>query len=113
MDKPEDLRGKRVGVPEYSITAAVWIRGFLSDDYGIKASDVEWFTGGQEVPGRKERIELRLPPEIKVQPIAGDRTLNAIAGQGRDRRPRHRPLSPRATPPGRRTSAACSPTSRR
>jgi len=82
LDKPEDLRGKRVGVPEYSITAAVWIRGFLSDDHGIKASDVAWFTGGQEVPGRKERIELRLPPEIKVQPIPQDRTLNDMLDKG-------------------------------
>ena len=82
LDKPEDLRGKRIGVPEYSITAAVWIRGFLSDDHGVAASDVEWCTGGQEVPGRKERIELRLPPEIKVQPIPGDRTLNDMLDKG-------------------------------
>lgn len=82
LDRPEDLRGKRVGLPEYSITAAVWIRGFLSDDHGVAARDVDWFVGGQEVPGRKERIELRLPPEIEVQPIPQDRTLNSMLEEG-------------------------------
>ncbi len=82
LDKPEDLSGKRIGVAEYAMTAAVWIRGFMSDDYGVKASDAEWFTGGQEVPGRKERIALRLPPEIKVQPIPQDRTLNDMLDKG-------------------------------
>ena len=82
LDKPEDLGGKRIGVAEYAMTAAVWIRGFLSDDHGVAAKDVAWFTGGQEVPGRKERIELRLPPEIKVQPIPDDRTLNDMLDKG-------------------------------
>ena len=82
LDKPEDLGGKRIGVAEYAMTAAVWIRGFLSDDHGVAAKDVAWFTGGQEVPGRKERIELRLPPEIKVQPIPEDRTLNDMLDKG-------------------------------
>ena len=82
LDKPEDLGGKRIGVAEYAMTAAVWIRGFLSDDHGVAAKDVAWFTGGQEVPGRKERIELRLPPEIKVQPIPNDRTLNDMLDKG-------------------------------
>ena len=82
VNTPEDLKGKRVGVPEYSITAAVWIRGFLNDDHGVAASDVEWFVGGQEQPGRTERIQLRLPPEIKVNAIAPTQTLNSMLEQG-------------------------------
>lgn len=79
---PQDFKAKKIGAPEYSITAAVWIRGFLSDDYGVKAGDVEWFVGGQEEPGRKERVRLNLPPEIKVTPIAGDKTLNGMLESG-------------------------------
>jgi 4,5-dihydroxyphthalate decarboxylase len=79
---PQDFKGKKIGAPEYSITAAVWIRGFLNDEYGIKASDMEWFVGGQEEPGRKERVRLTLPPEIKVSPIAAEQTLNGMLEQG-------------------------------
>ncbi|MEK6602418.1 MAG: ABC transporter substrate-binding protein [Candidatus Binatota bacterium] len=79
---PQDLKGKKVGAPEYSITAAVWIRGMLQDDYGVKARDMEWLVGGQEETGRKERVTLKLPPEIKVSPIAPDKTLNGMLESG-------------------------------
>lgn len=79
---PADFKGKRVGAPEYSITAAVWIRGFLNDDYGVKAGDIKWLVGGQEDPGRKERVTLTLPQEIKVEAIADDKTLNGMLESG-------------------------------
>lgn len=71
----EQLAGKRVGLPEYHMTAAVWVRGILEEDFGVKAEHVHWFTGGAERPGRKERVEL--PPEIaaRITPIAPDETL--------------------------------------
>jgi 4,5-dihydroxyphthalate decarboxylase len=67
--RPEDLKGKRVGVPEYQMTAPVWIRGILSDDYGVKATDVEHFSGGQEEPGRVDKLKVDLPSQIKLSPI--------------------------------------------
>ena len=79
---PADLKGKRVGAPEYSITAAVWIRGFLQDEHGVRPRDVEWHIGGQEEPGRKERLELKLSPDIRVGAIAPDKTLNAMLESG-------------------------------
>src|SRR5262249_61691528 len=79
---PAAFKGKKVGAQEYSITAAVWIRGFLNDDYGVKAGDMTWFVGGQEDPGRKERVKLTLPPEIKVDAIADDKTLNGMLESG-------------------------------
>ncbi len=78
IQKPQDFKGKKVGAPEYSITAAVWIRGMLQDDYGVKSHEMEWLVGGQEETGRKERVALKLPPEIRVTPIADDKTLNGM-----------------------------------
>jgi 4,5-dihydroxyphthalate decarboxylase len=80
--KPEDLKGRRVGVPEYQMTAPVWIRGILSDDYGVKVTDVEHFSGGEEEPGRDEKIKLDLPPAIRVKPIGPAQTLSQMIAAG-------------------------------
>jgi 4,5-dihydroxyphthalate decarboxylase len=80
--KPEDLKGRRVGVPEYQMTAPVWIRGILSDDYGVKVSDVEHLSGGEEQPGRDEKIKLHLPPSITVKPIGPTQTLSQMIAEG-------------------------------
>jgi 4,5-dihydroxyphthalate decarboxylase len=42
IEKPEDLRGKRIGTPGYGMSATTWIRGFLLDVYGIKANEMHW-----------------------------------------------------------------------
>ena len=80
--KPQDLKGKRLGVPEYQMTAPVWIRGILADDYGVKATDVEHCPGGEEEPGRDEKLKLSLPPSIRVNPIPQDRTLSQMLADG-------------------------------
>ncbi len=80
--KPQDLAGKRVGTPEFQMTAGVWIRGILSDEYGVPVSAPTYFTGGEESPGREEKIALSLPPEIKVQPIPSDKTLSLMLATG-------------------------------
>ncbi|GGG01179.1 ABC transporter substrate-binding protein [Paenibacillus abyssi] len=80
--EPGDLKGKRIGIPEYQLSACVWIRGFLQHDYGVAASDVQWLTGGQEQPGRIEKVKLDLPPEIRIQPIGPEQTLNAMLESG-------------------------------
>lgn len=82
IKRPEDFKGKKIGAPEYSITAAVWIRGMLQDEYGVRTHEMQWLAGGQESPGRKERVALKLPPEIKVSPIADDKTLNGMLESG-------------------------------
>ena len=55
IKKPEDLKGKIVGVPEFQMTAALWVRGILQDEYGVAPSDIEWRNGGLEEGGREER----------------------------------------------------------
>jgi 4,5-dihydroxyphthalate decarboxylase len=42
IDKPEDLRGKRVGTPGYGFSSNTWIRGFLLDEYGVEADSMQW-----------------------------------------------------------------------
>jgi 4,5-dihydroxyphthalate decarboxylase len=80
--KPEDLKGKRIGVPEYQMTAPVWIRGILSDDYGVKVTDVQHFSGGEEEPGRDEKQKIDLPSTIQLKPIPVTKTLSGMLADG-------------------------------
>ena len=82
IDGPEDLKGREVGVPEYQVTAALAARGLLADEYGVKASDVIWLTGGIEEPGRPEKIALDLPAGIVCRPIPADRSLSGMLADG-------------------------------
>jgi 4,5-dihydroxyphthalate decarboxylase len=79
---PKALAGRRIGVPEYQMTAPVWIRGILQDDYGVDPASVEYFTGGEETPGRDEKIRLDLPPSIRVQRIGAGKTLAQMLVDG-------------------------------
>jgi len=83
IDTPADLRGKKVGIPEYQITAAVWARGFLQDEYGIRADDVVWYQGGMDNPGRKDKWPNNLPEGFPLRPLEGDETINAMLRDGR------------------------------
>jgi 4,5-dihydroxyphthalate decarboxylase len=76
---PEDLKGKRVASPEYQMTAPVWIRGMLNEDYGVDISTQAHYTGGQEQAGRIERSPLSLP---WVTPIPSDKTLSQMLYDG-------------------------------
>ncbi|BDE07417.1 4,5-dihydroxyphthalate decarboxylase [Vulcanimicrobium alpinum] len=80
--EPRDLIGKRVGVPEYQLTANVWIRGILADEYGVPVESVEYRTGGEETPGRDEKVALDLPPSIRIAPIGPEQTLSALLASG-------------------------------
>ncbi len=80
--RPEDLIGRRIGTPEYQMTAPVWIRGILADAYGVPVDSVSYLTGGLEEPGRSEKLALDLPPRIRVEPIGPDRTLSSMLATG-------------------------------
>lgn len=82
IKEPKDLVGKRIGNPEYQLTAQVWIRGILADEYGVDPRSVRYFTGGGEAPGREEKLKLSLPPEIKIQPIGPTQTLSQMLAGG-------------------------------
>ena len=80
--EPKDLVGRRVGVPEYQMTAALWVRGILEHLYGVSPRDMTWFNGGLEQPDREEKLPLNLPPEVRLHPIASGKTLNQMLVQG-------------------------------
>ena len=80
--EPQDLRGKIVGLPEYQITAVVWLRGIFQDEYGLLPREIRWRNGGEETPGRTEKIELHLPSEIDLQPILPGKTLSQMLETG-------------------------------
>ncbi len=80
--EPKDLIGKRVGNPEYQMTAPVWIRGILSDHYGVPVDSVTYCTGGEEEPGRPEKLRLDLPGNIRVEPIGPTQTLSQMLLDG-------------------------------
>ena len=80
--QPEDLRGRRVGVGEYQLTANVWARALLADDHGVAPADVVWVRGGLEEPGRPEKIALELPPAIRLEAAPAGETLSRMLAAG-------------------------------
>jgi ABC-type nitrate/sulfonate/bicarbonate transport system substrate-binding protein len=79
---PEDLRGKRVGTPEYQLSAGVWIRGILADQHDVPIDSVRYLTGGQETAGRIEKAPLDLGGVVDVQRIGPEQTLSAMLVAG-------------------------------
>lgn len=79
---PADLKGKRVGVPEYQLTANVWARAVLEDDYGVGPEDIEWVRGGIDTPNRVEKISLDLPSSIKLQNAPSGKTITDLLDSG-------------------------------
>jgi 4,5-dihydroxyphthalate decarboxylase len=83
IKEPKDLIGKRIGNPEYQMTAPAWIRGIMADEYGVPVDSVQYLTGGEEEPGRPEKISLDLPPNIKLDPIGPTDTLSQMLIDGK------------------------------
>ena len=80
--EPKDLIGKRVGSPEYQMTAPVWIRGILSDEYGVPVTSPSYFTGGEEQPGRPEKITLSCRRNFAWSRFRPDKTLSQMIDSG-------------------------------
>lgn len=82
IKKPEDLKGKRIGLPEYQLTANVWARAILQDDFGVRPEDVTWVRGGIDTPGRPEKIKLQLPANVTVEAAPEGKTISELLDQG-------------------------------
>jgi 4,5-dihydroxyphthalate decarboxylase len=77
----EDLRGKRVGSPEWAHSAAVYMRGWLHNEVGVKLDEVHWVQAGANAAGREEKVELQLPSGVLVERVA-DRSLSDLRAAG-------------------------------
>jgi len=77
IDRPEDLRGKRVGIAFYTNSAAIWLRGFLQHDYGVAPEDITWVTGGEE-----EVDEWEAPAGVRIERAPGGTRLQNLLVTG-------------------------------
>jgi 4,5-dihydroxyphthalate decarboxylase len=77
----EDLRGKRIGSPEWAHSAAVYMRGWLHNDVGVRLDEVDWYQAGANAAGREEKVELSLPGGVSLTRIA-DRSLSELLAAG-------------------------------
>jgi 4,5-dihydroxyphthalate decarboxylase len=82
IDSPEDLAGKRVGVPEYQITASMMVRGALQHEYGVHPSDMIWYQGGEEDEDREEKLTFDPPEEVEIRGLPKKRTLSNMLREG-------------------------------
>ena len=76
ITKPSDLKGKRGGVPEYSMTAAVYMRGLLQHEYGVNPNEIEW------VQGRADRLGRALPKDIRLTQAPAGTELGDLLEKG-------------------------------
>jgi 4,5-dihydroxyphthalate decarboxylase len=82
IGRPQDLAGRTIGLEQYQQTVALWLRGILAEQYGVRTQDVAWRTGGLEQPGGGERLALTLPAGIDVSPIPRGETLDGMLAAG-------------------------------
>lgn len=82
IHQPQDLIGKRIASPEYQMTAPVWIRGILADHYDVPVDAQPYLFGGEEEPGRIEKMKLQLPSNFQVNPIGPTQTLSQMLHDG-------------------------------
>lgn len=77
----EDLRGKRIGSPEWAHSAAVYMRGWMHNDCNVKIEDIHWYQAGTDAPGRIEKVELSLPPGVRLTRVS-DKSLSDMLASG-------------------------------
>jgi 4,5-dihydroxyphthalate decarboxylase len=81
VQKPEDLAGKKVGIPEWAQTASVYSRGLLMHQYGVDLASIDWIQAGVDQPGRVEKVKLNLPAGVRLTP-APDKSLSGMLVAG-------------------------------
>lgn len=81
IEGPADLAGKTIGVPEYQMSAVMWFRGYLQDEFGLKPADINWVQAGLENPGRRDKFPLNLPEGFPLV-ARDDVTLSQLLADG-------------------------------
>ncbi len=77
----KDLKGKKVGSPEWAHSAAVYMRGWMHNDMGVRLTDVHWVQAGANSAGREEKVELNLPKGVKLTRIK-EKSLSQLLAAG-------------------------------
>jgi 4,5-dihydroxyphthalate decarboxylase len=77
IEKPEDLKDKRVGIADYSMTALLFTRGLLQHQYGVAPQDIHWFRR------RSEHVPIEIPPGVRIDNIGKDQTLDTLLEEGK------------------------------
>lgn len=80
--KPVDLKGRKVGLPEYQLTANVWARAILQDDHGVRPADITWVRGGIDEPDRREKIAVALPAGVTLVDAPPGTTISELLDRG-------------------------------
>ena len=82
IERPADLRGKRVGVPEYQQTGAVWCRGVLADEFGVEPRELHWFMERRPETSHGGATGFSAPPGVRVDPIPTSSNIGAMLLDG-------------------------------
>ena len=82
ITRPQDLRARRIGIAEYQLSANVWFRGIMQDEYGVSPRDVTWIRGGMNTPGRPEKIKVTLPSDVRLEEAPEGTTLDDMLRNG-------------------------------
>jgi 4,5-dihydroxyphthalate decarboxylase len=82
IKEPKDLIGRKVGLPEYQLTANVWARAILQEDHGVKPSDIHWIRAGIETAARPEKIPINLPPGVRLENGPEGKTISQLLEAG-------------------------------
>jgi 4,5-dihydroxyphthalate decarboxylase len=76
IEKPENLNGKCIAIPEWGITAIVWIVGILSEEYGLDIGSIDWLAA------REPRVPIQLPAGVRIRYLKPDQTLSGLLNSG-------------------------------
>jgi 4,5-dihydroxyphthalate decarboxylase len=77
IETPQDLKGKRIGIADYSMTSVLFTRGFLKHQYGVRDQEVQWFRR------RREHVAIAVPEGIRIESIGKDETLDDLLEHGK------------------------------
>jgi 4,5-dihydroxyphthalate decarboxylase len=81
VKQPGNLKGKRIGIPEWAQSAGIYTRGMLEQQFGVALQDVEWVQAGIDEKGREEEVAIRPPAGVVLTNVT-DRTLNDMLLSG-------------------------------
>jgi len=81
IQRPKDLEGRKVGIPEWAQTAGIYVRGLLQHEYGVDLARIQWYQAGVQQPGRIEKVKLHLPEGLRITPVP-DKSLAGMLANG-------------------------------